>query len=291
MTSTPSGVGSPPASQQPTGLRVGACQTPEILGNVEQALACIEDFAAQAHARGVDLLAFPECFLQGYLVKESHLQQHAVGLDSAGFAAVLSRLASIEPTLVFGLIEQASGNYFNTAVVVIRGQIIGAYRKTHLVSGEALFDPGDAYPTFALKGVRFGINICYDTQFSDAAAAVAAQGTHLLIVPSQNMMLRPAAFHWQYLHNAIRAERVRETGLWLVSADVTGERNPSYLGIGPTSIINPRGEIVAQVPPMTTGLAIADIPTAAVTTTVVAPIDRPTRAREILPLRLPTSRP
>lgn len=49
------------------GLRVGACQTPEILGDLAAALACVEDFARRADAQGVDLLLFPECFLQGYL--------------------------------------------------------------------------------------------------------------------------------------------------------------------------------------------------------------------------------
>jgi hypothetical protein len=49
-------------------LRVGACQTPEILGDLDQALLVIEDFAAQARAAGVELMLFPECVLQGYLV-------------------------------------------------------------------------------------------------------------------------------------------------------------------------------------------------------------------------------
>ena len=53
-------------------------------------------------------------------------------------------------------------------------------------------------------------------------------------------MRREAAKHWKDLHNQIRAERVRETGMWLVSADVTGERDEHRIGYGPTSVINPR---------------------------------------------------
>ncbi len=240
-------------------LRVGACQTPEILGEVERALLCIEGFAAQADAQGVHLLLFPECFLQGYLVDEQHVRNHALSLDSAGFAVVLQRLARIGQTLVFGVIEQADDRYFNTAVVAARGELVGIYRKTHLVPGESLFDKGDAYPTFVLRGVRFGINICYDTQFGEAATSVADQGARLLLVPAQNMMRRAAALHWKDLHHAIRAERVRETGMWLASADVTGERDESRVGWGPTSVISPRLEIVAQVPLMTTGMVVADI--------------------------------
>jgi predicted amidohydrolase len=106
---------------------------------------------------------------------------------------------------------------------------------------------------------RFGINICYDTKFAGAAAAVATQGAQLLLVPAQNMMRREAAKRWKDLHNPIRAERVRETGMWLVSADVTGERDEHRIGYGPTSVINPRAEIQAQVPLMTTGMVIAAV--------------------------------
>jgi hypothetical protein len=61
------------------------------------------------------------------------------------------------------------------------------------------------------------------------------------------------------LHNVIRAERVRETGMWLVSADVTGERDECRVGYGPTSVMDPRVEVVAQVPLMTVGTVVADI--------------------------------
>ena len=52
-------------------VRIGACQTPEILGDVDAAVRCIRGFCAQAKREGADLLLFPECFLQGYLVTEA----------------------------------------------------------------------------------------------------------------------------------------------------------------------------------------------------------------------------
>jgi hypothetical protein len=47
----------------------------------------------------------------------------------------------------------------------------------------------------------------------------------VLLVPAQNMMGRDKAVWWQDRHNEIRTRRVRETGMWLVSADVTGQRD------------------------------------------------------------------
>jgi predicted amidohydrolase len=127
------------------------------------------------------------------------------------------------------------------------------------VPGERVFQAGDAYPTFMLKGLTFGINICHDTNFPEAAKAVAAQDARVLLVPAQNMMRLQTAEAWRRRHNEIRAERVRETGLWLVSADVTGSRDVTRAGYGPTCVLNPRGEVVAQVPTMSVGMVVAEI--------------------------------
>ncbi len=129
-----------------------------------------------------------------------------------------------------------------------RGVLEGSYRKTHLMAGERLFQAGNAYPTFNLNGVTCGINICYDTNFSDAAKAVASQGAQVLLVPSQNMMKRQAAETWKCRHNAVRAQCVRETRMWRVSADVTGARDETRIGYGPTCVMNPHAEVVA-IPP------------------------------------------
>ena len=232
---------------------------PRVPLDVEAALACIEAFARQPDSEDVDLLLFPECFLQGYLVEPEHVKRWALDLATPPFQRVLDRLMPLRPTLVFGVIEQSGLSYFNTAVVVRRGVLEGHYRKTHLTAGERLFEAGTGYPTFDLHGLRYGINICYDTNFPEAANAVASQGARLLLVPSQNMMKRQAAETWKCRHNAIRAERVRETGMWLVSADVTGSRDESRVAYGPTCVMNPAAEVVAQVPTMAVGMVVAKI--------------------------------
>lgn len=238
-------------------MRVGACQTPEILGDVDAAVRLIEDFAERAE--GVHLLLFPECFLQGYLVTEDHVRGNAFERGSPEFAGILARLAGIRPMLVVGVIEREGGFYYNTALVIDGGRVVGGYRKTFLTGGESVFTAGRDYPVFDCAGVRFGINICYDTQFPEAAAGVAAGGAQVLLVSAQNMMRRDKALWWQDRHNQIRTERVRETCMWLVSADVTGQRDADRIGLGPTCVISPDGEVVARVPAGKTGIAVADI--------------------------------
>lgn len=236
-------------------MRFAACQTPELLGDVDAALAVVHEFARRSDA---DLLLFPECFLQGYLVTPEHVAAQAFDVDGPEFAAVLAALTPVRQTLVLGLIERAGAAYHNTALVIRNGAVLGRYRKTFLVPGESVFTPGDDYPVFDCGGVRFGINICYDTRFPEAAAAVAAGGAEVLLIASQNMMRREKAPRWQPRHNGIRAERARETGLWLMSADVTGTRGGTHIGLGPTAVIDPSGRVVAQVPTGTTGTVVFD---------------------------------
>lgn len=205
-------------------VRIGACQTPEILGDVDAAVRCITGFADRAESADVDLLLFPECFLQGYLVTEAHLRRQALDLGSGRFRAVAGGLARIRPTLVIGMIERSGDRLYNSAIVLEQGRIVGRYRKTRLLPGESLFEPGDEYPVFQLRGVGYGINICHDTQFPEPAAAVAGRGARVLLVPAQNMMRRAAAERWRDRHNEIRARRVRETSMWRWCRRMSRER-------------------------------------------------------------------
>jgi len=72
------------------------------------------------------------------------------------------------------------------------------------------------------------------------------------------MMRRPMAEKYKYLHHEMRLERVKENKVWLLSADVTGERE-DRIAYGPTSAINPNGEVVAQAPLMETGMVVVEV--------------------------------
>ncbi len=160
---------------------------------------------------------------------------------------MLGRLPNTSMVLVIGMIEREDNDFFNTAIVIQNGQLKGKYRKTHLLTGERTFSAGSEYPIFEIDGLKFGINICYDTNFPEAAFAVARQGAKLIVCPANNMMGYEKAAVYKDLHNEVRAERTRETGLWLISSDVTGEKE-HRISYGPTAIIDPTGVIVCQAP-------------------------------------------
>jgi predicted amidohydrolase len=240
-------------------VRIAAAQTVEFREDIAAALSCIEDVAACAESEGAALLCFPEGFLQGYLTDEAPARRNALDLASPAFEAVLDQLPKSGPMIVLGLIEAEQGRLFNTAIVVHRGALVGRYRKAHLLAGERIFDAGSDSPIFETEGLRFGINICYDTNFPEAARKVADLDASLIVCPANNMCRRKTAETLRDVHNAVRGERCRETGLWLVSADVTGERD-GRICWGPTSVLNPAGEVVAQLPLEEAGLLVFDMP-------------------------------
>ena len=92
---------------------------------------------------------------------------------SVGPLSLSVRLPKTGPMIVIGMIEVEAGRLFNTAIAVDRGVVIGRYRKAHLLGGEQIFDAGSDSHVFDVASLRFGINICHDTNFPEAARKVA----------------------------------------------------------------------------------------------------------------------
>jgi predicted amidohydrolase len=238
--------------------KVAVCQVPDIHKDIEATIEWIEKFTRQAEADGVSLICFPECFLQGYLTEKRLTKKYAVNFISSAFKTILKQLLKYKPVIVFGVIEEENNNLFNTAVVIKEGELMGKYRKTHLLDGEQVFNIGTEYPVFEINGLKFGINICYDTQFAEAASNLVKQGAKLILCPANNMMRYETAEKYKHMHHEMRTERVKENRVWLMSADVTGKRK-GRIAYGPTSAINPNGKVVTQVPLMKTGMVIVEI--------------------------------
>lgn len=239
-------------------MKIAACQLPEVHGNIERALSLIRFHAADAQRQGAKLVCFPECFLQGYDVNSKYVASVALDLGSAAFKRILQQLEGLEPVIVLGLIEQQASRFYNTAVVIERGTLVTRYRKAHLVAGEqAVFDAGTGCSIFELGHTKVGINICHDLNFAESVESCVRAGARLLVCPCNNMLRAQAAEDWKHRHNEIRCRRARDSCVWLLSSDVTGEHG-GRVSYGPTALIDSAGKVVARVPLMTTGMVVAE---------------------------------
>ncbi len=239
-------------------MRIAAAQTPDFQNDVAAALDWAEGVIDAASGQGTELLCFPEGYLQGYLT-DSRAHDAAIDLSSEIFAAIAARLSRPGLTIVLGLIERERDQIYNSAVVIADGRLLCRYRKINLLAGETVFAPGTQSVTFDLDGLRIGIAICFDTNFPATTAALRERGARLIVCPANNMMPADRAVVWKDRHNAERGARCRETGLWLISADVTGERD-GRIAWGPTAVLNPSGEVAAQLPLDVPGLLLFDLP-------------------------------
>jgi predicted amidohydrolase len=240
-------------------MKVAACQLPDVRNDVPQALSLIKKYTADAQRSGANLICFPECFLQGYDLRAENVAEVAIDLNSGEFAHLLRELERLDPVIVIGLIEWDAGAFYNTAVAIERRQLLARYRKIHLLTREqSIFEHGNDSPIFDIAGTKVGINICHDLNVAESVASAAAAGAELLVCPCNNMLPRKTAEEWKLRHHDIRSRRAREQSLWLVSSDVTGERDDG-VSYGPTAVIDPNGAVIEQVPLMETGMIVAEI--------------------------------
>lgn len=237
-------------------MKLATCQLQDVQGDLRRSLAVIKNHTAAADAAGCDVVCFPECFLQGYTLDPAETKKRSIDISSPQFQSICNQLTNYKPTIILGLIERQAGRYFNTAVVVRHGELLGRYRKVHLF--EKNFQPGHDYPTFSVGGATFGLNICYDARFPDGAEALAQQGAQVIFYLLNNRLpvKKADAYRTKHLSNLIA--RAQEAKCWVISSDVVASTK-HHVAYGHTAVIDPDGKIVAKAAELTEAMLIVDL--------------------------------
>lgn len=168
-------------------VRTALYQGPAQVGSVGANLAAIDRAAAQAVARGADILVSPELSVTGYYLgaRVAEVADRADGEIPQELQGIAQRR---DIAIVFGYAEAEGTQIYNTVQVVnARGETLATYRKTHLFGDyeRSSFSPGDKLVIqFDFGGVRCGVLTCYDVEFPEAVRAHVDAGTQWLIVPT-----------------------------------------------------------------------------------------------------------
>lgn len=222
---------------------------PDVQGDVETALKGIERSLAAAAAKRASLVCFPECYLQGYTRDATTARARA--LTICEIAERLRRLDAFDGAIVLGAIERDEARLFNSAVVLVRGEVIGAYRKRR--PHEGMFDAGADPFVFDIDGVKVGVGICSDARDADLADEIASR-SDVIVYPLNNRLPIDTADRWRRRNASILAERAVQTGCWVVSSDVVYD-GATERGYGCTAIVDPTGTLRDRVPETRTGIA------------------------------------
>ena len=172
-------------------MQVSIYQGPNVSTSIDDHLKIMAQQAQAARSSGSDLIIFSEMFLTGYNIGAQRTRElaqaaSAVALSQAGEIAAKNNIA-----ILFGFPELSGGNVYNAAVLYDQsGQQKSIYRKSHLFGDidRSAFTPGaDASKIIELNGVKMGILICYDVEFSENVRHLALAGADFVAVPTALM--------------------------------------------------------------------------------------------------------
>jgi deaminated glutathione amidase len=214
---------------------------PEKEANLRRMLALTE----QAAGAGARLVLFPECSM-AYLPPERPPASVAEPLDGPFVHKLAAAAARHGVALVAGLFERGpdAERAYNTAVAVDpTGRLAGAYRKIHLYdafghreSDRIAAGDGDTL-VFALDGLTFGVQTCYDVRFPELSRHLVARGAEVVLLPAAWMHGLLKESHWEVL---VRARAIENTA-YVAAAGLTGRPFT-----GSSMLVDPMGVPVAR---------------------------------------------
>ncbi|SDF83094.1 NAD+ synthase [Rhodobacter capsulatus] len=214
-----------------------------LAANTEQALAAWQ----AGRAAGADLVALPEMFLTGYQTQDLVLKPAFLRDAMAAMRALAAQVMDGPALGIGGPYVDETGSY-NAWWVLKDGRVIARALKHHLPHDDVfdemrLFDQGPVSDPLRLGPVALGIPVCEDAWHPDVAAALAAAGAEVLMVPNGSPYRRGKLD----LRRAVTAARVAETGLPLLYLNMVGGQDDQLFD-GASFVLNPDGEVVVQLP-------------------------------------------
>ena len=223
-----------------------------------QAITAIKESLDRCEQDGVEFLCCPEACLGGLADQTDYPEDIAISTTSGELEAALAPLGSSKVVVILGFSERAqTGTLHNSAAVYCEGTILGIYRKNQPAINRSIYIAGDELPVFSARGVRFGIQICNDSNFPEQSETLAAKGAQILFIPTNNYLPQEKA-------DVLCATRecdvmlAKRTSMYVARADVVG-RNEEFIAYGTTKIVRPDGIIMAEALSFETGLIMATL--------------------------------
>jgi predicted amidohydrolase len=221
------------------------------------ALGLIQKRVAWCEAEGVAILCCPEAILGGLADYAENPSEFAIAADELD--SVFAPLASDTVTTIVGFTEATDGRLYNSAAVFQRGSVTGVYRKLHPAINHSVYDAGCEVPVFRVGELTFGIVICNDSNFSEPARLMAAQGATALFVPT-NCGLPPGKAGTEIVAQARKVDIACavKNRMWVIRADVAG-RVGEFVSYGSSGVVDPNGIVVQTSRALVDDLIVAEI--------------------------------
>src|SRR5919107_1838211 len=227
------------------------------------------DLMDEAKGQGADLIVYPELALTTFFPRW-HYEDRAEA--DFWFEREMPNAAT-RP-----LFERApDGHHFNTSILVEKdGRIVGKYRKVHLPGHEEFdperthqhlekryFEPGDlGFPVWRMLGGIVGMCICNDRRWPETYRVMGLEGVELVVLgfntPSVNSQKAGEAIEKRMFHHRLSLQAgAYQNATWVVAVAKAGTEDGHHC-MGGTCIVNPDGEVVAELEGEEDGILVHD---------------------------------
>jgi len=233
-------------------MRIALGQLDCRLGDLEANRTTARAIAAEAQARGADLLVLPELFLSGYALA-AVAGETAIAAEEAALAA-----GAISALVCFH--ELDGDERHNSAVYVQAGSPLHVQRKVYLpdyppFDEHALFAPGDGVRAFDTALGRMAVLICNDAWQPFLPSFAVQDGAEILLVPAASSGAVPEAeAYWRELTRFY----ARMLECYVVFVNRVG-RDAGFTFWGGSHVVDPLGEVVAEAPRLEETLLVAEL--------------------------------
>jgi len=177
-----------------TTLTVAALQLPLASPDEGENIAAVAALVEQAAGQGAQVILPPELFSGPYFCKLEDEALFALARPTAEHPSVIAMRAlagKLKVAIPTSFFERDGQHYYNTmAMIGPDGDILGAYRKSHIPDGPGYeekyyFRPGnDGFKVWDVCGARIGVGICWDQWYPECARVMALLGADALFYPT-----------------------------------------------------------------------------------------------------------
>jgi predicted amidohydrolase len=226
-------------------IRIAAVMMNCPLGRTRDNLDRLAAWVAAAKKRGVDLICFPEMNITGYSTRFD-IKDSAQSVPGPISQTILDTAREFKMAILAGLAEKdAKGRVFACHLVANPQGRVGTYRKIHIAPPERrIFSPGAGIPLFEFKGVKFGIQLCYDTHFPELSIRMATDGADIIFMPHASPRGTPAEKFDSWMRHL--PARAFDNSLYVVACNQTGENQNGLRFPGIIVILDPSGRIIKK---------------------------------------------
>ncbi|HEX3127067.1 MAG TPA: carbon-nitrogen hydrolase family protein [Thermoanaerobaculia bacterium] len=241
-------------------MKVAAYQAPLRATSSIEVIDLIREQVNRCESEGVEILCCPEGVLGGLADYARQPTDIAIDAGAGQLQARLAPLASDKVATILGFTEiTQDGRFYNSAAIFQRGSVVGIYRKLYPAINKSVYEAGDKMPVFTVGSLTFGVMICNDSNYSEPARIMSAQGAAALFVPTNNGLPLTRA-RPELVAEARNCDIARavENSVWVIRADVAG-RTGSLVSYGASGIVSPDGMVLQSARQLGPDLVVADI--------------------------------